>query len=167
MGSKRYATKRQRLHAKYRSTTHYILSSIIPYTESNLKLTFKPNLFFTDLEKLSDKRYSYDALRTSYYRAIRSGFMQVDDNGVPQLTEAGNIQLKRYQPQKLKGAASVLVIFDIPEHQRGRRQKLRSILRELRFVQIQQSVWQSEYDVIEYLVPEIHHHGLDLSLIHI
>lgn len=150
-----------RLHAKYRSTTHYVISSLIPYTESNLKLSFRPNAFFNDLEKLSDHKHSKEAVRMSYYRALKRGLIEVGDDSRPRLTDVGVKQLKRYEPQKLCGEASVLVIFDIPERERELRRQLRTLLRELKFEQIQQSVWRSEYDVMEYLVPEIRDNGLD------
>ncbi len=38
--------------------------------------------------------------------------------------------------------------------------RVRFLLRELRFTQVQKSVWQSEYDVLEYLVPELRRHNL-------
>ena len=86
--------------------------------------------------------------------------MCVDDVGMPQLTKAGLQQLRRYEPRKLKGAASVLVVFDIPEEERRLRSRLRALLRELRFTQIQQSVWRSEYDVVDYLVEGLRQDGL-------
>lgn len=72
----------------------------------------------------------------------------------------GSKQLKRYEPQKLKGDASVLVIFDIPEEVRVLRDRLRITLRELKFVQVQQSVWQSNYDVVEYLIDDLERNNL-------
>lgn len=149
------------MQGKYRSTTHYMLSSLIPYTEANLKLTFKPTMFFNDLENLGEYNAEKQALCGSYYRAIKKELVKTDDMGIPHLTEKGLAQLRRYEPSKLSGIASILVIFDIPEEERRLRQRLRTLLRELRFTQVQKSVWQSEYDVLEYLVPELRQHHLD------
>lgn len=149
-----YRNEAQRFASKYRSTTHYILSSLVPYTEANLKLAFKPTAFFADLEKIDKYQASRNALCSSYYRAIKDDLVKVAD-GVPRLTDKGLAQLKRYEPTRLQGAASILVIFDIPEHERYLRQKLRVVLRELHFTQVQKSVWQTEYDVLDYLVPEL------------
>lgn len=153
--------RNKRLTTKYRSTTHYLLSSLVPYTEANLKLAFRPSVFFDDLHKLSQSVVTKNALKASYYRAVDSGLLIHDDRGTPSLTEAGLARLRRYEPTKLSGAASILVIFDIPEQERRLRQRLRTLLRELRFTQVQKSVWQSEYDVLEYLVPELAQYHLE------
>ncbi len=154
-GRKRWHDEVERLGSKYRSTTHYVLSGLVPYTEANMKLSFKPHAYFNDLEKLAAYKAKHGTIRMSYYRAVRRGLVVLGEDGSPRLTEKGLAQLKRYEPKKLRGAASILVIFDIPEHERQQRQKLRVILRELRFVQVQKSVWQTEYDVLDYLVPEL------------
>lgn len=146
------ASRTKKVHEKYQSTTHYVLSSLVPYTEANLKLSFRPGAFFNDLEKLSEHKKKASSIRMGYYRAVKQGLVRLDDDGSPKLTEQGKARLRRYEPSKLKGSASVLVIFDIPETDRWLRQRLRGLLRELRFVQIQKSVWQSEYDVVEHLV---------------
>lgn len=154
-----HLTRRQkeieRLSRRYRSSTHYVLSSLLPYAEANIKLVFRPSSFFNDLEKLDVHKAKRNTLISGYYRSIKDGLVATDDNGVPRLTEKGLAQLRRYEPKQLTGAASILVIFDIPEHERRLRQKLRTLLRELRFVQVQKSVWQTEYDVLEYLVSEL------------
>lgn len=140
---------------KYQSSVHYVLSSLIPYTEANLKLVFKPTKFFDDLERLDRIKTKRATIAGGYYKLIRDGLVKLDDHGVPRLTEAGIARLKRYEPSRLTGAASILVIFDIPEEERRLRQRLRTLLRELRFTQVQKSVWQTEYDILEYLTPEL------------
>lgn len=149
-----YAT-RDRFRTKYRSTAHYVLSSLIPYTEANLKLAFKPNQFFNDLEKIGQYKAKRATLVSSYYRLIESGLVEIDNSGTPHLTSAGESKLRRYEPTKLTGTAYILVIFDIPENERRARQALRATLRALYFEPVQQSVWQSKYNVLEYLVAEI------------
>ena len=150
-----YVSERWRTANKYRSTTHYVLSSLIPYTEANLKLGFKPAVFFNDLEKLDRYKAARDTIKMCYYRSVKNGLVEIDSAGTPHLTDKGLAQLKRYEPTKLQGTASILVIFDIPEEERRARQKLRTLLRELYFTQVQKSVWQTEYDVLDYLVPEL------------
>ena len=152
--SRQASDESERIGKKYRSTTHYVLSSLIPYTEANLKLSFKPNAFFNDLEKLDRYEASRNSIKASYYRAVRDGLIETD-GALPHITEKGLSQLRRYEPKRLTGAASILVIFDIPEEERRARQKLRTLLRELHFSQVQKSVWQTEYDVLNYLVPEL------------
>lgn len=146
---------------RYRSTTHYVLSSLIPYTEANLQLAFRPTAFFNTLEKLDRYHAKASTIAGSYYKAIENDLIEVTDN-VPRLTKAGIAKLNRYEPRLLGGSAKILVIFDIPETARKSRYKLRILLRELQFERVQQSVWQTEYDILNYLLPEIK----DLKLQH-
>lgn len=134
------------------STLKYILISLIPYSEPNLKLAFKPNLFFNDLEKIS--RRKRQTVRNTYYQALKKGFVELDDQQIPRLTEIGRAKLARYQPKKLKNA-QLMVVFDIPEAERAKRQRLRAVLREFHFEQVQKSVWVTDYDCKHYLATEI------------
>jgi CRISPR-associated endonuclease Cas2 len=54
-----------------------------------------------------------------------------------------------------------MVIFDIPESERYLRQKLRALLRELKFTFVQQSVWKTNYDVSQYLKEYLQEEGVD------
>jgi phenylacetic acid degradation operon negative regulatory protein len=146
-----------RLKKKYSSTTHYVLSSIIPYTEANLKLAFKPNLFFSDLEKLD--KIKKEKLRSAYYRAIKQGLLELDDQAIPRLTHKGRKKLRPFRPKKLKDA-QLMVVFDIPEAERWKRYRLRLLLRELSFKQVQKSVWVSDKDCKDYLEAEINEYQL-------
>ncbi len=149
-----------RLRQKYRSSLHYILSALVPYTEANLKLSFSPNRFFNDLEKINDHRYTSAALRSSYYRAVKDGLLDTT-GGHPMLTDKGISRLQRYQPKCLPSNAVVLLIFDIPESHRQLRNRLRATLSELYFTPVQQSVWQTEYDILEYLRETLLAEGLE------
>lgn len=131
----------------------YVLKGLVPYTEANVKLAFKPNLFFNDLEKISSRRRT--ALQNAYSRGKKRKLIEFDNYGVPRLTELGLKQLNRFEPKHLGLSARLMVIFDIPEVQAWKRQHLRRLLRELKFQQIQKSVWMSEYDYREALLEEI------------
>lgn len=146
--------EKQRLAKKYHSPAHYILSSLVPYTEANLKLSFKPNLFFNDLEKLDEIKASKNAVKSSYYRLIKKKFIEIDSNGIPRLTEKGFRKTKAFKPKKLKDA-KLMIIFDIPEAESSKRKRLRVLLKELSFTQVQKSVWMSEFDHREYIRAEI------------
>lgn len=126
---------------------HYILKALIPYTEENLKLAFKPKLFFSELEKI--QRLNKDTSRKAYYKAVHDGFIDID-SGTPQLTARGYRALAPFTARKLKGA-QLLVVFDIPEKDRVKRRLFRSALREFSFCQIQKSVWMSNYDCAKYI----------------
>lgn len=146
-----------RLDKKYSSVTHYVLSSLVPYTEASLKLSFKPNTFFNDLEKIS--RIKKDKLRSGYYRAIKQGLLELDDQSIPRLTHKGHKKLRPFKPKKLKNG-QLMIVFDIPEVERWKRRRLRLVLKELSFKQIQKSVWMSDKDCKEYVQAEINEYQL-------
>ncbi len=141
-----------------KSTLEYLLWSLVPYSEPNLKLAFKPNLFFNDLEKISQRKHQ--SLRNTYYKAIKQGLIGLDEARIPRLTQTGQLRLQRYRPKKLK-SAKLMVVFDIPESERNLRQRLRTVLREFKFEQIQKSVWVSQYDCLSYVEAELQHSQLD------
>lgn len=140
-----------RKRPKYRSALHYVISSLIPYTEANLKLSFSPHRFFNDLEAISNRSYSMSATRGAYYRALKEQLVEIDTSGVPTLTARGVEQLQLYEPRYLDNDAAILLIFDIPEDSRQARRRLRAALRKLHFTPVQQSVWQTNYDVMNLL----------------
>ena len=102
MNKRDHSGEVRQIDGKYRSTAHYILSSLIPYTEANLKLSFKPTAFFNDLEKIDAHKAKHGTLRSSYYQAIKKGLIEIDKSGVPCLTEQGLAQLQRYEPKRLQ-----------------------------------------------------------------
>lgn len=139
------------------SALRYILESLVPYTEANLLLTFKPNKFFDELDKKSfRKRQTW---RNAYSKARKNGLIKVDDEGVPKLTPKGQKSLKRYKAKKLGKGVELMIIFDIPEVERGKRQQLRLLLKELKFRQVQKSVWTSELDGRSHIESEAKYYG--------
>jgi Mn-dependent DtxR family transcriptional regulator len=139
--------------------TRYVLESFIPYTKANLLLTFKPSLFFHELEKKSGQKRR--SLESAYYRLIDKGLIERDHEGIPRLTDLGRKRAKIYKPTRLKFGAHLLVVFDIPENERRKRRRLRILLQELSFRQIQQSVWETQYDHRDYLRLEISEMNLE------
>lgn len=121
----------------------YVLEALLPYSDANLKLAYKPHAFFNDLEKIS--RYSRASIRKAYYTARRQGLVTLTDAGTPILSELAIDSLRPYTPQRLDNS-KILVMFDIPESLKARRSTLRLALKELRFQQVQKSVWSSKYD---------------------
>lgn len=148
--------KRVRSHKELpESALKYILEAFIPYTDANIKLAFKPAWFFRDLERIDrNRRYKKETLKKAYYKAVKANLIELDDKGVPRLTTKGQVYLKPFRPKRLKGS-KLMVIFDIPEVQRSKRNHLRLLLVELKFKQVQKSVWVSDYDSREYLQEEI------------
>lgn len=140
-------------------TTKYLLKALIPYSKANMQLAFKPNAFFNELEKKD--RINERSLRSAFYRAEKKGLLTMDADGIPRLTFKGIAATKTYRPSKLDNNAHLLLIFDIPESERTKRDHLRALLRELSFKKIQQSVWASKYDHRQYLAAEIKEYGLE------
>lgn len=136
----------------------YILGALIPYTDPNLKLVFKPNEFFKDLAEISKKKER--TLRNQFYILKREGYISYNSGGGVQLTNLGQLELQRFKPKHLGGNAVLMVIFDIYEQDRHKRAQLRMLLRELKFKQAQKSVWISEYESRKYLTSEIRQLGL-------
>jgi DNA-binding transcriptional regulator PaaX len=135
-----------------------MLQALIPYTEANIKLVFKPNAFFNDLEKITQTKRR--TLRNVYYRAKKEGLIALDDNNIPRLTEKGQRRVRRYNARHLGPNARLMVIFDIPEAEAWKRQYLRRLLKELNFRLVQKSVWVSEFDHRELLMAEREQYGL-------
>ena len=143
---------------KLSPATKYVLKSLIPHTEANLRLAFKPRSFFYELSKKQNQKPK--TIESAYYRAIKKGLIEIDDFNHPRLTNRGKRQIKAYKPTKLPRDAQLMVIFDIPESERAKRDHLRALLRELSFKKIQQSVWISRFDHRELLSAEIKEYNL-------
>ncbi len=135
----------------------------MPYTKQNLNLAFRPHVFFNDLQKVSDVKRP--TIESAYYRAIKSGLIEIDEFGHPRLTDKGRRSIQPYVPKQLSKGAHLLVIFDIPEDLRTARNHLRTLLHELSFEKVQQSVWASRFDHREYIKTEIKEYGLEKYVI--
>lgn len=57
--------------------------------------------------------------------------------------------LRNSQKEKRKDGKLILLVFDVPEKSRSIRYLLRSVLHNLGYRMVQQSVWASSYDVLE------------------
>ena len=136
----------------------YLLLALVPYTEQNLRLSFRPDKFFNDYEKISKK--SSATLRYTYNRARRSGLIIVQQDNVT-LSLKARQTVQPFIATQLSSGGQFMVIFDIPEDQANLRHALRSILKKLEFSQIQQSVWMSDKDHKQILRETID--TLDLS----
>lgn len=142
------------------SALRYMLEALLPYTEANVALVFRPSVFFRHLDQLDDdRRYGHETLRKAYYEAKRRGLVVMNDDGSIDIDDSVRSQLKPYEPRQLKGAG-VMVVFDVPIAENNKRRWFRLLLKELKFVQIQQSVWMSDYECSEALSAGI----LDLRL---
>lgn len=134
-----------------------LLVALVPFTENNLLLTFKPAQFFTELEKKTNA--NRNTLAATMSRAKKNGFIKIDEEGIPQLTWRGKTKINLALGEKLK-KQRLIVIFDIPESQCSKRRELRAYLYSQNFRYIQKSVWASQYNVIDELLDVIAELGL-------
>jgi DNA-binding transcriptional regulator PaaX len=125
------------------SSLIYVLKALIPYTEANLTLVYRPNTFFNELERISNKKRS--SLQTALSLARKKGYIE-RKKGIPVLTDSGKRVLRPYLAQTLPGKVQLMVIFDIPEEIAYARRQLRTFLRQYKFKPTQKSVWVSAYD---------------------
>jgi DNA-binding transcriptional regulator PaaX len=148
------------------SALKYILEGLIPYTEANLKLSFKPHLFFNDLENIEkQKKFKAGTYRNVFYKAQKQGYISYSRTSGVKITSKGHRLLQPFTPKLLPYGAQLMVIFDIPEIERSMRSYLRKILRECQFEQVQKSVWVSKYDSKEYLQDVLDEYGLNKYVI--
>lgn len=119
-----------------------LLKAFVPYTRENIALTFKPATFFADLERTHGR--SRQSFSKTYKRAKEAGL--ITDDPIPRLTAKGLLKVAPFTAAKLDKEAKLMVIFDIPEYSALLRRRLRRLLKVLRFIQVQKSVWITEYD---------------------
>ena len=99
-----------------------------------------------DLRPINQKQ----SVRNAINRVIKSGYIKKEGDRY-YITERGRKQLELLKMRSFKKTTSKgrkrwdkkwrVVIFDIPEKQRNKRNRLRSILIETGFVKVQNSVW--------------------------
>jgi len=96
--------------------------------------------------------------QTAFSRLVGKGLIEFSEEGKVRLSKKGELELERklpkdvlHNPKKWDGQWRV-VIFDIPESRRGVRNKLRTMMTEIGFKQLQASVWAFPYDCEELLV---------------
>lgn len=120
-----------------------VLLALVPYTKENAQLTFRPNQFFNELERIS--QHHHYQLKRAYMTGLKTGLISESESRIL-LTESGIQKIKPYVATRLVGNVSLMVVFDIPEQQKRKRQKFRNLLRQLAFQPVQKSVWQTELD---------------------
>lgn len=108
---------------------------------------------------LSQRKY---AIKTAFSRMIQKGYITLEKrNGVSyaRLTPKGEHIATMFHegalaPKKPKvwDGKWRLLIFDIPEHKRAVRSKIRIALRAIGFVRLQNSVWAYPYDCEDFII---------------
>lgn len=140
---------------KDQSALGYVLESLVPFTDANTKIVFRPSAFFAELDRKG--KIASGTLRSTYYRAKAQGLIKVEGSAVA-LSARAYDKLHLHPAVQLAKGQCILVTFDIPEEYAGKRRQLRSLLKELKFVQEQRSVWACTYDhkgLVQDLVNEL------------
>lgn len=135
----------------------FVIRSLMPYTKENLLLAFSPNRFFNELEKTSN--YTKNTIRSSYYRAKQQGYIANDKNFI-KITNEGLTIVRPFRAKKLKGNSRLMLIFDIPEQQLAKRNKLRRLVKSWDFKQVQKSVWITDRDYEDVVISSLKELGL-------
>jgi CRISPR/Cas system-associated endoribonuclease Cas2 len=143
-----------------KSTLDYVIEGLIPYTDDNLKLVFKPGLFFADLENISKQKHNKESYKQAYYRAIKNGFIEIE-NGFPKITSSGKKKIPIFKPAALDKKTFLMISFDIPESERYKRDRLRKILKSFEFVQVQKSLRVTKLNYLDLLKAEISYSNLE------
>lgn len=139
------------------STIAQLLLALLPYTNQNLKLVFKPDQFFNELDKTSG--HSSTALRATFRRAKKRKLISIKNDGLS-ISLQGRHIIQPFIAKHLTKNGQLMVIFDIPEDFANRRKKLRTLLQQLKFKQIQRSVWMSDMDHRIILSESIEYYSL-------
>lgn len=130
-----------------------VLKAFIPYSKESIMLGFSPNRFFNYLEYIERlSKYtgsSKQSIRATISRAKRRGLMARDDKGRLKTTWRGNVKAGIMPRDKTK--KSLVIVFDIPESLRSKRDLLRAYLRAMHCEVVQRSVWKTKYDIYDEL----------------
>ena len=132
---------------KFEDSKHPIMScvllALLPYTKQNTLLVLNPNQFFNELEKTSS--FSTSSIKQTYYRMRREKLITINNRSISFSLKARQI-VQPFTAEKIPNNAQLMVIFDIPEDYAKIRCRFRYLLRQLKFTQIQQSVWSTNMD---------------------
>ncbi len=134
-----------RRNIKQGSALAYLIGGLIPYTEPNLKLVFKPSQFFRELSQKSGLAES--TLKNALVQAKRENLLSQNESRFNFSKETKRL-INRFEKLEATPLRSgyMLVLFDIPQsHDTERRLFVRE-LKSLRFKQIQKSVWANDHD---------------------
>ncbi len=103
---------------------------------------------------LEDRMYIKEAeAKRALFQLRRKKFIETRKQGnkiMYRLTDKGRMAALKDKirlAEKRKDKKLVIISFDIPEQERGVRSKLRYLLKDLKFVRIQHSLWASEQDI--------------------
>lgn len=98
---------------KNKNTTllEHILLGLIPFTEENTTLVFKPHKFFYELEKKLSNA-SFETIKNTFYRAKKQGYLQSVENQNLIITNKGKVKLfKHIKKRTLRNGTDFLEYY--------------------------------------------------------
>lgn len=127
------------------SALAYIIEGLLPFTDANLKLTFKSSEFFKELSERTGKAES--SLKNALVRAKHQDLIAQHGPRFTFSKEAKRLaeRFKKLEAMPLR-SGYMLVLFDIPQSHDTQRRLFVRELKALRFKQIQKSVWANDHD---------------------
>jgi len=148
-----------------KSLIDYILSSLIPFTKENLVLATNPRKFFWEIDRIQrEYSTSKETVHSTISRAKREGYLkevELNQQKTFSLTPKGKLKIAEYlsaENSKAWDGKWRILLFDIPEKDRYKRDVLRHKIKELGFKQHQLSAWICPFDYteeLEYLVNKL------------
>ena len=119
----------------------YTALALIPKSNVNI-YSMKPEV--TD--------WAWQHFKRELYYLKRRGYLKIGQSKSLTLTAEGLARINKITPAtkiKLAMGRYIMVIFDVPEKYKHGRDNLRYFLKDNDFVQLQESVWVSNYDISE------------------
>lgn len=148
------------------SLLEYILLAFIPFTEPNADLLYRRGRFINTIQK--GYYAPKNSINSTISKAKKDGYLQeVEKKGKKGflLTKKGRMKILKYiikdQEEKKWDGRWRIVIFDIPENIKRRRDRFRDMLKIFKFIQLQKSVWISPHDHSEDLEMVIDELGIE------
>lgn len=98
---------------------------------------------------------SYNSVYQARKRLIQRGSLEECEGGQLQMTERGYadvLKIKLVKADVFTDNESLMILFDIPELNRKKRDRLRNLLKMSGCVQLQRSVWITPFNIVEPLL---------------
>ena len=118
-------------------------------------------------KKWQEKAIKKQAFQDLVYRLKRDGLITIEEDKkgfFPRITAKGNKRLQSLQNQLYRPATHYflekdsiikIIVFDIPERERWKRDWLRNVLRRLKFQILQRSVWVGNAKIPRELLDDL------------
>lgn len=122
--------------------------------ETNLKIKHQRQRFYDMLYKLKKDGLIEEGIKNekSFFKITSKGKHKIEKLKKRQADALPN---NSYKERDLKSGKFTIAVFDIPEKERKKRAWLRSVLKNLNFKMIQQSVWAGKVKIPEDFLDDL------------